>query len=95
MGLFKTEEEKKELEQKEMQKLIEKYNLTDLDEEDNIIVKKVAQDLYAMGYTTTMIKLGSAMSSTDRAVINYLQALTDQNWIMINQLSRINKKLNK
>jgi hypothetical protein len=48
-----------------------------------------------MGYTTTMIKLGSAMSSTDRAVINYLQALTDQNWIMINQLSRTNKKLNK
>lgn len=86
MGLFMTPEQ-------EAQKLLQKYHLTALPKEDMEIVTQIADDLAGNG----LITLGTRLSgkAEDVAKITYLSALVRQNWILINQLSRIEKLLKK
>lgn len=86
MGLFMTPEQ-------EAQKLRQKFNLTDLPKEDMEIVMKIAEDISGLD----MVRKGAALTfkSEDLAKMSYLSALVRQNWIMINQLSRIEKLLKK
>ena len=93
MSIFngKTKEEKQE---EEMKKFMEKYQLNDLNEKDLIILKKIANDLFGNG----MFKMGMAFSmapAQEQAKVTYLSALVEQNWMIIRQLSEINKKLDK
>ena len=86
MGLFMTPEQ-------EAQKLLQKYHLTDLQKEDMEIVMQIADDISG----NELLKKGTALTgrSEDLAKITYLSAIVRQNWIMINQLSRIEKLLKK
>lgn len=96
MAIFKSADEKAQIKQekelKELQKFLDKYNLEQLEPMDLQIVKKIATDLAGNG----MLKTGMALSfakAEDQATVTYLSALVEQNWLIINQLSRLNKNI--
>lgn len=84
MSLFSSKEQ-------EVQKLLEKYHLNSLPNDDMETVVQIANDLAGNG----LITFGTRLSGKpeDVAKMTYLSALVRQNWIMINQLSRIEKLL--
>ena len=87
----KSKDEKK---QEQLDKLMEKYNLYELDPKDLETVKNIANDLAGNG----LLKAGMALSfssAPDQAKVTYLSALVEQNWLIINQLSRLNKNIEK
>lgn len=92
MGIFggkKTEEEKKA---EKMKKFIDRYQLEDIDDKDFVVLEKIANDL--MG--NSIFKLGMALSfakAEEQAKVTYLSALVEQNWMIIRQLSRLNKNI--
>lgn len=97
MGLFATTEEKKakkqEKENKRFNKLIETYHLTDVDTKDYELIKSICES----SISTDLMDLGVALSfntkTEDQVKINRLNALQEQNWIIINQLGRLNKNI--
>lgn len=96
MGLFnsqpkQTAEEKK---QAEMQKFIQKYNIESLNPQDLEIVKNIASDLAGNGLMKTGMALSMAKAE-DQLKVTYLSALVEQNWLIINQLSRLNDAVEK
>ena len=85
---------KEEKQQEQLDKLMEKYNLYELDTKDLETVKNIANDLAGNG----LLKAGMALSFTngaDQAKVTYLSALVEQNWLIINQLNRLNKNIEK
>ena len=81
-------------EAKQLQEFKDKYNLHSLDSAELQTIKNIADDLRANG----LFKLGMALSfakGEEQAKVGYLSALVEQNWLIINQLSRINKTLEK
>lgn len=96
MALFggKDAEPKMTKEEKQMAKFMEKYQLEEVDEKDLVIIKKIANDLAANG----LFKAGMALSfakAEEQAKVTYLSALTEQNWMIIRQLSRLNSNIEK
>lgn len=91
MGLF-NRESKEEKEQKQLQEFMERFQLEDLDEKDLVVLERIALDLSGLG----LMKFGVVFSSTsseNMLKIGYLSALVEQNWMIIRQLSRLNKTL--
>ena len=87
----KSKDEKK---QEQLTKFMEKYHIDELDPKDLEIVKNIANDLAGNGF----LKAGMALSfssAPDQAKVTYLSALVEQNWLIINQLSRLNKNIEK
>lgn len=105
MALFtKTEEEKeikrlekeakkKEKEEEEFNKFVKKYNLTDVDLEDLELIKNVARNSTSTAFGEIGIAFDFSTKTEDRLKINKLSALQEQNWIIINQLGRLNKNI--
>lgn len=94
MALFGGKESKEEKQARKAQELLEKYGLQELsDPRDLDAVKNISESL--MG--NKLIELGTALSGTgeDSAKLSYLSALVEQNWIIIRQLDRLNKSLEK
>ena len=90
-GKKENEEDKRE---REMQKFMDRYQLEDLDSKDLAVIKRIATDLAGSGFG----KLGMALSfgkTEDKLKIGYLSALVEQNWMIIRQLSRLNKNIEK
>lgn len=91
MGLFGGNEEKQE---QKAQALLQKYGLQDLsDPRDIQAVKNIASNLAG----NKLIEVGSALqgNSADSAKMSYLNAIMEQNFIMIRQLDKIVKALEK
>jgi hypothetical protein len=91
MTLFGNGEEKRE---QKTQALMQKYGLEDLsDPRDKQAVQNIATNL--MG--NKLIELGAALqgNGADAAKMSYLNAIMEQNFIMIRQLDRIAKSLEK
>ena len=91
MALFGSNEEKKE---EKAQALLAKYGLQELsDPRDLEAVKQISYNL--MG--NKLIELGTALqgNGADAAKLSYLNAIMEQNFIMIRQLDRIAKELSK
>ncbi|MFW6047448.1 MAG: hypothetical protein ACOCP4_06675 [Candidatus Woesearchaeota archaeon] len=88
MAIFgKNKEEKQE---EKLQKFMERYQLEDLDEKDMKVLEKIATDLTGNSF----FKVGMALSfakAEEQAKVGYLSALVEQNWMIIRQLSRLNK----
>ena len=88
MAIFgKNKEEKQE---EKLQKFMERYQLEDLDEKDMKVLQKIATDLTGNSF----FKVGMALSfakAEEQAKVGYLSALVEQNWMIIRQLSRLNK----
>ena len=76
-----------------MKEFTQKYNLESMSEKDLELVKKVASDLAGNG----LMKFGMTLSASAEEVtkVTYLSALVEQNWIIINQLSRLNSNIEK
>jgi hypothetical protein len=75
-----------------MQKLIEKYGFGDMtDPRDFASAQKIAWNLAG----NKLIELGAALQGKgpDAAKMSYLNALVEQNFIIIRQLDRIARKL--
>lgn len=94
MGLFgqKDEEKKQSKEEKQLSKFMEKYQLEDLDEKDFVVLQRIATDLAGNNF----FKVGMALSfarAEEQAKVTYLSALVEQNWMIIRQLSRLNKNI--
>ena len=91
MALFGNNDEKKE---EKAQALLAKYGLQELsDPRDLQAVKNIATNL--MG--NKLIELGAVFqgNGADAAKMSYLNAIMEQNFIMIRQLDRIAKALEK
>lgn len=90
--MFGKAKEEREIEQ--MQNLMDKYHLEELSPNDLEIVKRITSDLVANGFAKASMAMGMA-SVPEQAKVTYLSALVEQNWMMINQLSRINSNIEK
>lgn len=91
MALFGNSEEKKSA---KVDELLRRYGLQELaDDRDYDSVVRIAQNL--MG--NKLIELGAALqgNGTDAAKLSYLNAIMEQNFIMIRQLDRISQSLKK
>ncbi len=93
-----TEEEKiqkmQEQQQKEFQKFQRKFHIDDIDARDLETVRDIYTDTLGNGF----FKAGALLSNTsaaDQAEMFYQSAIFRQNWIIINQLSRLNKNIEK
>ena len=94
MALFGEKKTKEEKEQEQIQKFVKKYSMDDMDPRDLKIVKRIANDLMGNGF----LKAGMALSFAkpeEQAKITYLSAIVEQNWMIINQLSRLNVGIEK
>lgn len=71
----------------DVDRLLRKFNLTELPEKDLETVKQIGYDLAG----NKLIALGSTLTgnTVEAAKLGYLSALVQQNWIIINQQSRI------
>lgn len=90
MGLFggESKEEKKE---RKVAALMERYGLQELtDERDKKAVQAIASALAG----NNLIELGTALSGSaqDVAKMSLLEAIVQQNWIIIRQLDKLNNK---
>lgn len=106
MALFATAEEKeikkkekelkkKEKEEEKFQRLVKKYNLTNIGIEDYELIRKISLDTAGDAWGEIGILLDFNTKTEDRLKINKLQALQEQNWIIINQLGRLNKNISE
>ena len=94
MALFGNNESKADKKAQKAQALLEKYGLQELsDARDLDNVRAISSSL--MG--NKLIELGTALSGSgeDSAKMSYLSALVEQNWIIIRQLDKLNKSLEK
>lgn len=95
MALFGGNKETKEEKQaRQVQEMLVKYGMDDLsDERDITAVKQIASELYG----SNVAEFGMLLSSKAEDVwkISYLRAIIEQNWIIIRQLDRLNKNLEK
>jgi len=92
--MFSKKETKEEKQEKELQKFMDRYQLEDLDEKDLTVLKRISSDLTGNKW----FKAGMALSfakAEEQAKITYLSALVEQNWMIIRQLSRLNKNIEK
>lgn len=94
MNPFGKKKSKEEKEQEKLQQFMERYQLEDLDEKDLVVLQRIAGDLAGNQF----FKAGMALSfakAEEQAKVTYLSALTEQNWMIIRQLSRLNKNIEK
>lgn len=96
MGLFKSQEEKAREKDEKVQALLDKYGVGDLsDPEDRELVLHIIQGLAG----TMGMEIGSAMAPNQNTFMrlqNVLQrTIMDQNFVIIRQLDRIAKALEK
>lgn len=95
MALFGNNEEKKE---QKIQAVLAKYNLEDLsDERDKEAILKIAQSMVGVGLIAAGadIGLGTNEKAMIQAQMHYQKVIMEQNFIMIRQLDRIAKSLEK
>lgn len=91
MAFFGGKESKEDKQAKKVEELLQRYGLEELsDSQDLASVQAIASNLAG----NNLITFGTALSgkSEDVAKLTYLQALIEQNWIIIRQLDRLNKK---
>ena len=93
MGLFGDKETKEEKQERKAQKLLDKYGLSQVDAKDVESIKKIMLDLIGTGFIKTGMALTLSTKAEEQAKVAYLSALVEQNWIIIRQLDRLNKKM--
>lgn len=78
-----------------VEKAMEKYGLNGISEPDKDSVRAIVEHLSGSGLMDFGMKLSFSAKTEDRLQIAYLQSIFEQNWIMIRQLDRIAKALEK
>lgn len=95
MALFKTKEQKEEKLQQKVDAFLTDHGLNDLNPEDNQLVKNAMSQngvLDALVYG-----FGARMHGSDaeNMIINNLQTIVEQNWLMIKQNDTLQKQNNE
>lgn len=91
---FGNKETKEEKQARKAQELLQKYGLQELtDPRDLEAVRQIATSLAG----NKLISLGAALSGKpyENADLTYQQAIVEQNFVIIRQLSRVIEKLEK
>lgn len=94
MGLFASKGEKQEKQNDKLRAKLQKHGLENIDAE----YLQDCVDIYTNLMGVGMIEFGSTLSgmkSEEKVKTAYLHAIMDQNWIMIKQLDKISKLLDK
>lgn len=91
MALFGAKESKEDKAARKAQAVMDKYGLSEIEPKDLESVRTITNSL--MG--NSLIELANIFngSSVDSAKMSFLRALVEQNWIIIRQLDRLNKRL--
>lgn len=91
------ENQTKELTKNEekMQKLLNKYELSNLSKEYHNAIRNINYELIGSGLNEFRNLLSSDPKISSRVQIQFLNSLVQQNWIIIRQLNEISKKLDK
>ena len=85
----------KESPEEKEKKLLEKYGLTSLNDPDDIAsIKMIMSELAGSKFMETGVKLSMAKPEV-QLPISYQRAIMEQNFIIIRQLDRIAKLLDK
>ena len=93
MGLFKTQEEKEQIAEQKVQKLLAKYGLSNLSNQEDIqSVRKIAEELVGTGLGEFGALLSGDAKEYARLNAQYSRAIVEQNFIIIRQLDRLNNK---
>ncbi len=95
MGLFKSPEEKQQILEEKTRKVLEKYELTNLSTEYTNAIKNINSELAGSGLSELGNLLAPDTNTSLRVQTQFLNAIVQQNWIIIRQLDDISKKLNK
>lgn len=77
------------------QEKMDSYGLSDLSSKDKDSVRSIIQHLAGSGLMDVGSMLSFSAKTEDRLQIAYLQSIFEQNWIIIRQLDRIAKALEK
>lgn len=95
MALFGGQKESKEEKQaRQVAEMLQKYGMDELsDERDINAVKQIATEMYGSNVAEFGMLLSAKAEDTWK--ISYLRTLIEQNWIIIRQLDRLNKNLEK
>lgn len=95
MGFFKTDEEKQQIKEEKARKILEKYELENLSSEYTNAVKNINSELAGSG----LIEFGNLLApDTNTSLANhtqFLNAIVQQNWIIIRELNDISNQLQK
>lgn len=95
MALFKSAEDRQAEQERKEYELLEKYGVGGLtDPQDRESVKKIANELAGSGMMEAGLKIGMAKAEV-QLPISYQRAIMEQNFIIIRQLDRIAKLLDK
>ncbi len=95
MGLFKSQEEKQKILEEKTRKVLEKYNLTGISTEYTDAIKNINSELAGSGLSEFGNLLAPDQNTSLRVQTQFLNAIVQQNWIIIRQLDQLNKKLEK
>lgn len=96
MALFKSEEQKAADAAAKEQKLLEKYGLETLgDSKDAKSVKKIINEMFGTGLMETGMTLNLKAKPEEKLQVYYQRAIMEQNFIIIRQLDKIAKLLDK
>lgn len=93
MGLFNSKEDKEAKKLAKMNEIAAKYHLGGINPIDLESIRDINSELFGTG----LMEFGTLLSgkTEDNVKIAYLNALIQQNWIMIRQLDEISKKLDR
>ena len=95
MALFKEKETKEEKQERKELIMMQKYGLDELtDPKDKESVKKIVSELVGTGLMETGMKLAMG-NAGDLLKVSYLRATMEQNFIIIRQLEKLNRLLDK
>lgn len=97
MALFGKEKETKEEKQaRKEQETLAKYGLDTLTDQTDIdSVKKIVSELVGTGLMEAGMKLSMGAKAEDQLQVQYQRVLMEQNFIIIRQLDRLNKLLDR
>ncbi len=96
MALFKEKETKEEKQERRELEMFQKYGLDTLtDPQDIASARKIVTELVGTGLLETGMKLSMGAKPEDQLQVVYQRTLMEQNFIIIRQLDKLNKLLEK
>ena len=90
------EAKREEKRREQIEKMLAKYRMSALSDPDDIAsVSEIMSDMAGNGLLTLSAATNLHGNPADLATMTYLRAIIEQNFIIIRQLDRLNKKLEK
>jgi len=95
MGLFKSAEEKQQIREEKTKKILEKYELSNISSEYYNAIRNINSELAGSGLSELGNLLSHDTNTSLRIQTQFLNSIVQQNWIIIRQLDKIIRKIDK